>query len=392
MMKRVLAFLAAFAVLTGTALADETQFSFGGDEYAAGDSVTLSEPVARNAFAAGNSVNVSAPVTGTAHLAGNSVSLSGRVGGAVYAAGNNVNISAGVADDVTAAGSTVTLSGDQGVGGNVRLAGDSVSIDAPVRGSALVAGRTVHLTAPVDGDFFFAGDTLTFSGNARISGKVTIRSDKEITVPENVAPAAQVTYEKLHAPDFVTNAGDIARKSVKSFWWIFLPALWLAVVFFIIGVLWLALFPRRSAIAYRVAMGKPFRSFWFGMLGLAAFIGLIPVFAMTVIGIPLVPVEIVVLIIAWVIGSIAGAYFIAMRVLVAFGMNDARIGSRVIALVVGLVGAWILGLVPFFGWLVHLVLLFLGLGGIVLAALARWTDRTFHDGIVREVESLDRSA
>lgn len=367
---------------------DMKQFSLGGDEYVAGNQVTLNAPVTHDAFAAGNSVSVMQPVTGDAHLAGNTVTLNGQVGGTVYAVGNNVSINAGVVDDVTAAGNNVSLTGERGVGGNVRLAGNAISIDAPVGGSALIAAQSVRLAAPVAGDFYFTGDRISFSDAAKIGGKVTIRTVSPANVPASVAPADRVTYERIQSPEIMTGAGDIARQSVGGFWQFFLPALWFFVVLVIIGVLWLALFRKRSAIAYRVAMGKPWKSLLYGIFSLSAFIGLVPVLAITVIGIPLIPIEIIVIVLAWLIGGIAGAYFVSMRVFSAFGMNDARMVNRLIALIVGIAVAWVLGLVPFLGWLVHLILLFLGLGGILLAALARWTNKPFHDGIVAEVEAL----
>src|SRR5690606_15642140 len=70
--------------------ADESSLSFGGDEYLGGQHVSISQPVAHDAFAAGYDAAVAAPVTGNAHLAGYNVSVTSDVGGDLYAAGFSV--------------------------------------------------------------------------------------------------------------------------------------------------------------------------------------------------------------------------------------------------------------------------------------------------------------
>lgn len=59
----------AFAV--GNAVADEARLSFGGDEFAAGQSATVNQPVVQHdAFVAGYDVGLTGTIDGDAHLAG----------------------------------------------------------------------------------------------------------------------------------------------------------------------------------------------------------------------------------------------------------------------------------------------------------------------------------
>ena len=51
------------SLMPGGAMADQVNLAFGGDAYAAGQTATLSQPVARDAFAAGFTVALGAPVS-----------------------------------------------------------------------------------------------------------------------------------------------------------------------------------------------------------------------------------------------------------------------------------------------------------------------------------------
>jgi hypothetical protein len=81
------------------ALADETNLSFGGDQYTAGQQAGIETDVARDAFIAGYTVSISAPVQGDGHLAGFNVSTTSPVTEDVYAAGYSVTIGAPVGGD-----------------------------------------------------------------------------------------------------------------------------------------------------------------------------------------------------------------------------------------------------------------------------------------------------
>lgn len=387
MLKTISVLFVSFLSFTTLAFAEDERFSFGGDEYAAGNQSTIATPVARDAFAAGFNIHISAPVGGDAHAAGFSVAIDGDVDGDIYAMGNSIVISGRVGQDVTATGTNVSITGTKGVAGNIRLAGANIVISAPITGSATLAGASATIGATINGDVFFGGDKINFTDRAVILGNVTIRSSSDITVPESVASADRVTIEKIENSEIVMGARDIAQRSVQGFWPVWIPVFAGLAIFMLAGVLWLALFPKRSLIAYRVAMAKPWKSLLFGIFGIAAFTGLIPVVAITIIGIPLVPIAIVALVIAGLIGYIAGTWFLATKVLAAFGIDSDTLINRVIALIVGLVAGWLLMIVPFLGWLIQLAFVFLGFGAITLAALARWTDSDFHAAVAEEVNA-----
>jgi cytoskeletal protein CcmA (bactofilin family) len=366
-MRLIVCFLTAALLLVPAVAqgAEEASLDFGGDHYGAGQSVDATAPIARDAFLAGSDVTLGASVGGDAHLAGFTVRSAGPVAGDLYAVGFSVTVTGSVGGDVTAAGNSVSLSGAGPIAGNVRAAGQTVTIDAPITGSALLSGATLNLNSQVSGDLTLVAETVSFGAAARVSGKVSIMSSQEIAVPESVASADRVSFTKVSSPDYVSQAGRTADTVVGKFW----PAVWGAViswvVLFVIGLIFIVFMPRVMA-ALRQATARPFRTFGFGILAFAAVLGLLPVVAMTLIGLILVPVVLVFIVVAWALAYLSGVYFVGLRIAATF-MPVETTAARAGVLLGSLVVAGLLTMIPIVGWLLMLVLVAFGCGTVALA-------------------------
>jgi hypothetical protein len=365
------ALLAAASVLPARA-ADEATLSFGGDEFRAGQHATISTPVAADAFIAGYDATLTAPVTGNAHLAGFNVSAGADIAGDLYAAGFSVNVSGTVGGAVTAFGNNVTVRSPGPVGGNARLSGESVTIGSPLGASALVAARSLNLDAPITGDFDFYGESITFGPAARVDGTLYIHAPAEIAVPATVAAADRVHWEQLQTPDYMQEAGRTATSVVNGFWPVFwaMATWWL--VLLVIGAAAIALMPRRLAAMTTVSQRRPFRNFGVGILAFASVLGLVPLFAITLVGILLLPFVVVFVLIAASLAYLAGAYFIGLRIAGAFLAVDSN-AKRLGVLAVSLVVALLLGMIPVIGWLLGLVIATFGFGVFAIVTMVRWS-------------------
>lgn len=359
-------------MLTGAVLADEARLSLGGDQYAAGQASLVDTAVTHDAFMAGYDVTLKAPVAGDAHLAGYNVAVDAAVSGDIYAAGFAVNLNGAIGGDVTAIGNTVRLAAGEPVNGNVRLAGETISIARPVNGAALTASRTLSLDTAISGDFNFYGEFLTFGPAARVDGILTIRAPREIPVPATVASADRVKFELLATPDYVSEAGKTAEHAVRSVW----PAIWGAALWwlflFVVGAAIIALAPRGVPALEAAAARRPLRNFLVGILGFAAVVGLVPVFAMTLIGIVLLPFVLIFVVVACALAYTFGAYLIAIRIMQAMLPIDSA-AKRIGVLAAGLLAGGLLGMLPVLGWLITLLLLVFGFGAFTVVALRRWT-------------------
>jgi len=359
-----------FAGFNVVALADEARLSFGGDQFAAGQTVSVAGEPVRDAFIAGYDVTLGAPVTGDAHLAGFNVNDSADVAGDVYAMGFSLNLSGAIGGDLTAAGNSISLGAPQPVGGNLRLAAQSVALNSPVSGAALITAQTLTLNSSIAGDLSFYGEAISFGPEAKVAGRVIIQAPKEIAVPGSVAAADRVSFIQLVVPDYASEAGKTAQHAVRGFW----PEVWGNVVWwlmlFVLGAALIALAPKRVAALEAAASRGPWRQLGLGVLAFAAMLGLVPVTAMTVIGLVLLPVVLVVVAIACALAYLGGAYLVGLRIGRAFTPLDSN-GRKLAILAVALVVAGLLAMVPLLGWLLTLLLLVYGFGAIARMLLGR---------------------
>lgn len=365
--------LAALMMLAAPGLsADEARFAVGGDQYVAGQSAAINGEVAHDAFAFGYDASITAPVGKDAHLGGFHVSVPSNVTGDVYALGFSVNISGATGGDISAAGNSVTLRNPTGVAGNARLAGAMVTIASPVAGAALVTANTLTLDAPITGDLSFYGEKIEFGPGARVDGSLDIRAPRPIEVPTSVAAADRVSYQQIETPDYVSEAGRTADSVVKGFW----PMLWAAITWWllllVVGIAFIALAPRLVARLDALSRQRPLRRLGLGLLSLATVLGLVPMVAITLIGLILLPLVFVFIVIWLSLAYVAGSYLVAMRMVSAFATIDSN-AKRVAVLALGLVAAPLLGMVPVLGWLITLAFLVYGLGVISASILGSWT-------------------
>ena len=378
-MRRTILAVVATASMAAPSVADAETTASGEDLYAMGTSARPDVQAPRDLFAAGARVAVRGSIAGDLHAAGFDVEVEAPAAGDLYAAGGSVDLRAPVGGDATAMGGSVTLARDASAGGNARLSGGTVTVEDPVAGALVVAGGEVLLDAAVEGDVAVAAGALTFGPDARIGGTLRHAGPEPVAVPEAVIPADRVSFERISRPEVLREAGEgfgIPEAPVLSG----RTAAGAAAIglgfLVVLGAVLLAFAPRTVAGLRRRATARPWLCLLLEALGLSALLGLVPVGAMTLVGLPLLPVVALAVVLAWILGYLLGAYAVAMRVAQALGAGAAPpIWLKLIVLDAGVALAAALNLVPVLGWLANLALILLGIGAVVAALLERSTTR-----------------
>jgi cytoskeletal protein CcmA (bactofilin family) len=371
---RILTACAAM-VIAGQTMAETTDRTFGGDIFRAGES-TAPFHAGRDVFATGATVTLQGEIAEDAHAVGFDVDADAATGGDLYLMGFSVSLRGSVAGDLTASGFSVRTAPDAEVAGNARLTGAKVTIEGPVGGAVMAVGGTVTLDAQVDGDVFLTGETLVFGKDARIGGTLTYSAPTRMDIPESVVAADRITFEPYHRSDVMKNAqemwSDWEYPVLPTFMSV-LGAFLVTVGFFVvIGALFLALVPNRVRLLRRKIEARPGKALLFGALGLSILFGLVPISALTVIGLPLVPIVLLGLVAIWTLGYILGAYALTMRALHSFGSEEnPKIWVRLVALVIGVTVASLLNFIPVLGWMANFALVLLGIGGMSMALFDR---------------------
>ena len=367
--------LAAALILAALpATAEVERQSLGGDLYIAGSGSIADASTARDLFVAGGSVTARGSVGQDAHAAGLSVELETDVAGDLYAVGGSVSVRAPVGQDLTAFGPSVRLAPTGQVGGNARLAGGSVVIEGPVAGALLVTGGEVVLDAEIGGDVRIAAGDLRFGPGARIGGRLDYAAPEEVAIPASVIDPALVGFTRSDrwsdaasaARDW-TGQGAPARPGAR----VVLGALAVTIGFFVaLAAVALALAPGRIEAMRAEAMARPGRAILAGVLGLATVLGLVPVAVMTILGLPLLPVILLLALLLWIAGYALGVYALALRVWTGMGGAEPATPGRLAVFAAGLLAVALLNAVPFAGWALNFTLVLFGIGALAVPVYA----------------------
>ncbi len=368
---------ASFALSTVPAMAEQVSRVHGGDTYMAGEAVTETLTATGDVFAAGSVVTTSGSTSGDIHAAGYDVDISTQTGGDVYAAGSSVSIDAPVGEDITAAGFSVRSTADAVTQGNLRFFGRSLTVDGPVGGSLTAFGGTVHLNAPVSGDAWIVAETVTFGPEARIDGNLTLSAENDDAVPARVIPAARITLEEWDTRSMYREfdrSWDAVDMPMLPVWLSMFSAFLISAIFLLVlAAIFLTFAIDRVEKMSRRIVRQPLPTFLLGVIGLSALFGMVPVTALTIVGLPFVPFALLFIIIAWTLGYLLAAYAVAGRVLEAFGgPEDPSLWVKLATVAVAICVVAILNFIPFVGWVVNYTLVLLGVGAMTAGLLSLW--------------------
>jgi hypothetical protein len=358
--------------LSQAVLADE-HVVVGGDVFAAGANDSISEPASRDAIISGFLVDISGRTAKDAVAAGFDVDIDAPVGEDLYATEFSVEVEQPVGGDLSASGFNVRLHKDAEVAGNARLMAGTLTLDSPIEGALVAAGGSIEVNGTIAGDARLTAGSLKFGPDARIGGTLSYFAPEPIEIAASVVSPDRIRFERLE----MAGRGPM-HPGMFGFWPAFLSVFFafiVSITFLVMaaGVV-LALVPDSLERLRETTIAAPFRNLAVGLLTLGAMFGLVPVSAITLIGIPLIPLLLLAIVALWIAGYLVGVYAVAWRV--AGRMRDLAptLPARLAVIVVGLIVAASLNFVPFAGWLINLGLMLVGLGGIVTETLA-WRQR-----------------
>jgi hypothetical protein len=364
--------------LAGPSQADMTRQTIAEDVllFGTGNSVELDAP--RDVLAAGSTVVLDGAVAEDTHVVGFDVDVGATTGGDLYGFGFAVSVRGPVSGDLTASGMSLHTSTDAVVTGNARLAGRTVIIDGPILGGLAAAGAEVILNAEIAGDVLVTAQTITFGPKAKIGGMLTYAAAEEMDVPERVVAADRVQFKLYERTEMMHRAHEMWRDwdypALPTFMSVFSAFLVTLGFFFVIGAVFLTLLPKQVDRLQRSIEARPGMSLLAGVIGLSLLFGLVPISALTIVGLPLVPIVLIATVAAWTLAYILGAYAIAMRAMRAFGAAaEPTIFLRLLALIVGVTLVALMNFIPVLGWMANFALVLAGIGAMTMALFDRLT-------------------
>ncbi len=219
-----------------------------------------------------------------------------------------------------------------------------VTVNGTVEDSVLAIGGSVVLTktAVVKGDVASVGGVIVLAKDAEIGGDlIEINS---------------------------TNIYETVINSVSSEWegwsWIFaIISLSMLIVILALALLIAALLPKQVTIVSEAIGENTLKVILTGVLALITIAPLALLLTISVIGIALIPLEIIMVVLTVLLGFIAVSRLI--------GSLALRLGGRKTRGVVretfwGLVIIWIIGWIPYVGWMIKAIAIVIGLGAALI--------------------------
>lgn len=340
-------------------------------EFRVGDQPTVKteEKIVNNLYMAGGSVKSSGTVEGDLIAAGGNLIITGNIGGDILAAGGDINILSNAGGDIRAGGGNISIMGKvggdvvlgggqinidgPGVSGDVAIGGGNIRIDAPVSGGLRIAGGNVYINAPVAGNVVIEAEKVTLGSSAVINGNLKYKSKNEIIKEEGALVQGEVKFEPQ-----ANSLSDVSFAKLASAWAVgkFFVLLVSALV---IGLV----FRRYSKEAVDKAIKNPLLEFGRGIVTVILLPVLSVFLLITVVGIPFGIIGLIslaaLMIFSWIIAPILIGGIVSRYIL----KNEVEVSWKTILL--GALLFEVFGLVPFLGWLVQTLFIFIALGVIV---------------------------
>lgn len=333
-----------------------------GDLYVAAGSVRLNGRVRGDLTVAGGVVNVVGPVDGAVSVAAARAEIRGRVARSVKVAGGIVAVYGRVEGDVVVAGGTLRLVEGSSVGGDVVGLGGAITVVAGsvVDGDLVAAASAVTVEGRIGGDVLLRSPRIEVAPTAAIGGRFALRGDPDPAI----SPRAQLAQPMTELPPLALPpvlAALLWRDGAA-------PRLAALLGF---GAVAVALWPRRGVAVADSLRRDRLGAAAAGIAGVVFGPIVAVLLAITVVGLPFALVGALALLGAMyasqaVVGLALG------RLLLGVGHGERRRGRNLAALMVGVTILSAVRLAPWepVAWLATAVITFLGVGALVMTAVA----------------------
>ena len=282
--------------------------------------------------------------------------LRGTVGNSVRIGAQTVYLDGQINGNLLAFASEVELSRSSIVNRDATIFGNEVSVMGNINGKLAATGHSIYLAGKVGGDVNLEGDKITIAAPAEIDGNLTYECPEEIKLDKEVIVKGKVEWKKVES---------VKEEKGKINWTLqfILFACALAT-----GLILIAVFNRSSKIATEQLLRKPLISLGIGFIAFCITPVAILILALTLAGIP----ASIILLLVFAIGFYIAKIYVALAIGRA-GLtlaNKEKQPKQGWSLLLGLIVLSLLFVIPVVGWMIYFLVVFFGLGAILLSIKA----------------------
>jgi hypothetical protein len=227
---------------------------------------------------------------------------------------------------------------------NVLAIGGQITVDGVVENHVVSIGGSIVLTrtAVVGGSVFSLGGIIVRGRGAEVYGTLTEINTDDIS--EAITKALSEEWE--------------------GWSWIFaIVSLSIFLGVLLVTILTVFLIPKPVRLISSAIKEKPFKVTTWGLAGLVLVVPLAVLLAVSVIGIVLIPLEMAIVLFAVLLGFIAVSQLVGRKLFTVLKRHDQSLMRETIW---GLIILWLIGWIPYVGWMVKMCAIVIGLGGVLL--------------------------
>ena len=227
---------------------------------------------------------------------------------------------------------------------NVFVLRGQITISGTVEQNVVAIGGSIVLTrtAVVNGDVVALGGIIVMGKGADVHGTLT----------------------EINSSNISAAISDLLSDDWEGWSWLF--AIFSVVVFFailILALLIVALIPKPIQVIAETIKTNTFKVSLSGLLGLLLIVPIAVLLTISVIGIVLIPLEMILVVSAALLGFIAVSQLVGRRVLMLIKRTG---GGGIRQTFWGLITLWLIGWIPYVGWIIKVMAVVLGLGGVIM--------------------------
>jgi len=227
---------------------------------------------------------------------------------------------------------------------NVFVLRGQITINGTVEQNVVAVGGSIVLTrtAVVNGDVVALGGIIVMGKGADVHGTLT----------------------EINSSNISAAISDLLSDDWEGWSWLF--AIFSVVIFFailILALLIVALIPKPIQVIAETIKKNTFKVSLSGLLGLLLIVPIAVLLTISVIGIVLIPLEMILVVSAALLGFIAVSQLIGRRVLMLIKRTEGGVIRQTFW---GLMTLWLIGWIPYVGWMIKVLAVVLGLGGVIM--------------------------
>ena len=363
------------------------------DVFMTGNKIKFDSEIRGDLFAACNEMVQSSIVDGNFNSFCQSIQSLGPVGGSFRSFARYISCNAPIGRNVLAFGQEITIGPNVEIGKDAQLFAANIIFQGDVKGDLEVSGGQITFTGSVSGCFRFEGGDLVIGPDAVIEGDLIYETPDKADISSSARITGEVRWTRAERKES-EESGWVTFGKVST-WLIshrgyFLFMTIISLLIFIVSaipfpavmsmvVLWimlaisgniLILLSKGMALSTEQSLTTrlfPSLGIGFVILFLAPIVAV--VLLLTIIGAPLGAVLILLFGAGCFAGGIYASLFIGRKICELLGIGGGKPGY--LCFTIGMVILVALSFIPVIGYLLTMVVLMMGLGGLTLALFSK---------------------